>query len=158
MAEPVLGAQDAGDAVIKFSGSKTDVNSMYVAGDLKLPFEESKPIKRLEFQGLTPTTRLFGQWLMTFQSPGNSSSYIHRAVHLSKLNGSTIVSDDGLVNCNLNPVSSFVYKCELYNDSLKSVKLGEFESRFNGFTVDRMAIQLRDRFGNWRGIGKIFSE
>lgn len=157
-AAPVSYDQEAGAAVIEFSGRNEDRIAPYVEGTFQLPGEEVKPVKRLDLQGLTPFGRFAGEWAMAFSNAVPPGIPILRKVRFSSTNEASASSDDGLVKCMKNPHDLSRYVCHLYADSTRAVVHGSLYGRFNGFTADGDAIQLRDQFSNWRGVGKMSND
>ena len=157
-AAPVSDGQEAGAAVIEFSGRNEDRIAPYVEGTFQLPGEEVKPVKRLDLQGLTPFSRLAGEWAMAFSNAVPPGVPILRKVRFSSTDNASATSDDGLVQCTKNPYDLSRYVCHLYADSTRAVVQGSLSARFNGFTADEDAIQLKDQFANWRGVGQISND
>ena len=157
-AVPVHNANDAGDAVMEFTGRNGDTYAPYVEGSLKLPHQDSKPLKRLDLQGMTSLSRFRGEWVMTFLNATPIYGSITRAVRFSSVSETSAISDDGLVECAKDVEGYQPYVCNLYVDATRTVVLGTLREVFNGFTPDRDAIQWKDQFGNRRGVGKIASE
>ena len=155
---PVLDAEDTGDAVIEFSGINADRYAPYIEGTLKLPHEEAKPLKRLDLQGLTPFSRFDGEWVMVFSNAEPPGAPILRMVRFSSTSDVSATSDDGLVQCTKNPYDLPRYVCHLYADPTRAVVRGSLYARFNGFTAEADTVQLRDQFGNWRGVGNISND
>lgn len=145
-------------AVIEFSGRHEDRIAPYVEGTFQLPGEEVKPVKRLDLQGLTPFGRFAGEWVMAFSNAIPPNAPITQKVRFSSTNEASATSDDGLVQCIKNLQDYPPYVCHLYTDPTRAVVHGSLTGRFNGFTPDYDAIQLKDAFGNWRGVGEISNE
>ena len=95
---------------------------------------------------------------MAFSNAVPPGASILRRVRFSSTDEASATSDDGLVQCTKNPYDLQRYVCHLYVDATRAVVQGSLYARFNGFTADEDAIQLKDQFANWRGVGKIASE
>ncbi|WP_395025130.1 hypothetical protein [Comamonas odontotermitis] len=151
----VQGDPEAGNAVISFRAQPPGSSQDFVSGSLQLPGEGAKPLVRLDLEGLSPPARLLGQWIMRFDNLREGGQQISRKVNLTTMIDNAAISNDGSTVCTPSG-SDNTYRCDAYTDAHRTIKWGTFDASFNGFTVhDARAIQLRDRFGNWRGLGNV---
>ncbi len=157
----VADAPEVGNARLDFNGVIENQGAWYISGTLQLPGEDKKFLNRLDLQSQGPLDRLQGEWIMNFsavQKPEYLQESIVKTVRLSKITDKSVMSDDGLIVCSTLENNQYKYKCNLYNDSLRLEVVGSTEFMANGFTTYGSAFQLRDKFGNWRGVGDVVPE
>lgn len=146
----------AGEMSIRFSqnAEPQGFDAERLVGIAQIPGEPAKRIVRMGLEtSVLSLDGLLGQWLTTFMS---KSGYPRetKLVNLTRVEGDTVVSDDGTIRCaRVAPEHTWRHvECSWEREASEVWSASFFQETNNrGYNV----LQMRDRHGNATGLGNV---
>ncbi|GAB2476720.1 hypothetical protein GCM10027082_30070 [Comamonas humi] len=142
----------AGELAMKFSSGDAELElPSRVRGSAQLPGEPDKRIVRMALEpGATTAQGLLGQWWLLFWTEGQGNDV--QLVTLTQVVGDEARSEDGSIRCSRpDPVFPSRATCVWHRGGFTSQAYLFQEPGNRSGSV----LQVRDRHGNWMGLGNV---